>query len=48
MCIRDRYATRQLAKRQITWLRSWDKNKIYDINDTNILENKLKKAISLL
>ena len=42
------FATRQLAKRQVTWLRSWDKNKIYDINDTNILENKFKKAISLL
>ena len=42
------YATRQLAKRQVSWLRSWDKNNIYDINDTNILENKFKKAISLL
>ena len=42
------YATRQLAKRQTTWLRSWKKFKEIKINQEGNLENSIKKLISLL
>jgi len=42
------YATRQLAKRQRTWLRGWKKHKEIDINKIDIIENSIKKLISLL
>jgi len=42
------YATRQLAKRQITWLRSWKKFKEIKINQEDNLENSIKNLISLL
>lgn len=35
-------ATRQLAKRQITWLRSWPDLYWLETNDPNLLENALK------
>jgi len=31
-------ATRQLAKRQLTWLRSWPEVKSFDCLDDNVLE----------
>nr|WP_136251055.1 tRNA (adenosine(37)-N6)-dimethylallyltransferase MiaA [Ningiella ruwaisensis] len=36
-------ATRQLAKRQITWLRGWENTQILDIESTNNLELLLQK-----
>ena len=42
------YATRQLAKRQITWIRSWDKFKEIDRNRPKMLENDIKKLITAL
>ena len=42
------YATRQLAKRQTTWLRSWKEFKEIDINQQNNIENSIKNLISLL
>lgn len=35
-------ATRQLAKRQVTWLRSWENLNWIDTHDTNLLQNALK------
>jgi tRNA dimethylallyltransferase len=35
-------ATRQLAKRQLTWLRHWPHLHHYDTLDTNIASNVLK------
>jgi tRNA dimethylallyltransferase len=35
-------ATRQLAKRQITWLRSWEDLHWLDTDDQDILRNALK------
>ena len=42
------FATRQLAKRQITWMRSWSVFSEIKINELIKLENEVKKAISLL
>lgn len=36
-------ATRQLAKRQITWLRSWPELNWFESQDENLFENVLKK-----
>lgn len=35
-------ATRQLAKRQITWLRGWEELKVFDSLDKNLLSQALK------
>jgi len=35
-------ATRQLAKRQVTWLRSWENLNWIDTHDTKLLQNALK------
>jgi tRNA dimethylallyltransferase len=35
-------ATRQLAKRQITWLRSWPDLNWLDTEDLNLLQSALK------
>ena len=35
------FATRQFAKRQITWMRSWDNLELFDINE----EQKILKMI---
>ena len=42
------FATRQLAKRQITWLRSWENFENVKINKLEKLENDIKKLSSLL
>tara|TARA_X000000368_G_scaffold12112_1_gene9760 strand:- start:793 stop:1611 length:819 start_codon:yes stop_codon:yes gene_type:complete len=42
------FATRQLSKRQITWLRSWEDFKMIKLNDTKEIETDFKKIISLL
>lgn len=35
-------ATRQLAKRQVTWLRSWDNLNSFETGDPNLIKNTLK------
>lgn len=35
-------ATRQLAKRQVTWLRSWDNLNTFESSDPNLIKNTLK------
>ncbi len=35
-------ATRQLAKRQVTWLRSWDNLNTFETGDPNLIKNTLK------
>lgn len=42
MCFKGVVATRQLAKRQVTWLRSWEKLTWLDTNDPDIVSNALK------
>ncbi len=42
------YATRQLAKRQTTWLRSWKKFEKIDFNKQDNIENSIKNLTSLL
>ena len=42
------FATRQLAKRQITWIRSWENYLKIGINEIKPLEDSVKKIISLL
>ena len=36
------YASRQLAKRQITWIRSWDDLNVFNINSQNEIEKSIK------
>ncbi len=42
------FATRQLAKRQITWIRSWENYVKIKVNEIKPLEDNVKKIISLL
>ena len=42
------FATRQLAKRQTTWMRGWDLFTKIKINELTKIENEVKKVISLL
>ena len=42
------YATRQLAKRQTTWLRSWKEFEKIDFNKQDNIENSIKNLTSLL
>jgi len=42
------FATRQLAKRQITWIRSWENYVKIRVNEIKPLEDNVKKIISLL
>ena len=42
------YATRQLAKRQITWIRSWDEFTEINSDEYELLHKKIKKLISAL
>ena len=42
------FATRQLAKRQITWMRSWDNYTEIRINEFKAVKDKLKNIISLI
>lgn len=39
------YASRQLAKRQITWIRSWDDLNIFNINSQQEVEKSIKNFI---
>ena len=41
------FATRQLAKRQITWIRSWDDLNIFDINKYKDIEEFLIRELKL-
>ena len=41
-------ATRQLAKRQITWLRSWENLNWLDTNDRDITDKALKLVNSVI
>ena len=40
------YATRQLAKRQITWMRSWEDLNTFDINEFDEATKHLKKQLN--
>ena len=42
------FATRQLAKRQITWIRSWDEFTKINSDEYELLHNRIKKLISAL
>ena len=42
------YATRQLAKRQMTWLRSWDDLNVCDIKTSYKIEESIKRLASSL
>jgi tRNA dimethylallyltransferase len=39
------YASRQLAKRQITWIRSWDDLNIFNINSQREIEKSIRNFI---
>ena len=38
------YATRQFAKRQITWMRSWENLELFDINEEQKILKKIKNS----
>jgi tRNA dimethylallyltransferase len=42
------YATRQLAKRQTTWMRSWDDLNVFDIKTSYKIEELIKRLASSL
>ena len=42
------YATRQLAKRQTTWLRSWKDINLFSLNSKDKVKDKIKSLISSL
>ena len=42
------YATRQLAKRQVTWMKSWGDYINVDIEDIKTFTNKVKNSLSSL
>ena len=42
------YATRQLAKRQTTWLRSWKDISLFNLNSKDEIKNEIKSLISSL
>ncbi|MDA9903212.1 tRNA dimethylallyltransferase, partial [Gammaproteobacteria bacterium] len=42
------YATRQLAKRQMTWLRSWDHLEAFEIKTSHKIEESIKRLITSL
>lgn len=42
------YATRQLAKRQTTWLRSWKDINLFSLNSKDKIKDKIKSLISPL
>jgi len=44
MVNRGIYATRQLAKRQITWLRSWQDLEWLDSMDANLIPHTVRKV----
>ena len=44
---RSLYATRQLAKRQCTWLRGWQGLKTYNLDELNQASEELEKQLNL-
>ena len=42
MVARGIIATRQLAKRQLTWLRSWPSLHVFDSDDKNLISNVIQ------
>ena len=44
---RSLYATRQLAKRQCTWMKKWEGLQCYDLNEMEIASEHLKKQLNL-
>ena len=42
------YATRQLAKRQMTWLRSWDDLNVFNIKTSYKIEESIKRLLTSL
>lgn len=42
------YATRQLAKRQITWMRSWEDIELFDLKSCNKIKDSVKTLITSL
>ena len=45
---RSLYATRQLAKRQCTWMKKWEGLQCFDLNAMDIASDQLKKQLNLL
>ena len=45
---RSLYATRQLAKRQCTWMKKWEGLQSFDLHAMDIATDKLKKQLNLL
>ena len=45
---RSLYATRQLAKRQCTWMKKWEGLKCFDLDAMDIASDQLKKHLNLL
>jgi len=42
------YATRQLAKRQMTWLRSWDNLNVFNLKTSYKIEESIKRLLTSL
>ena len=42
------YATRQLAKRQMTWLRSWDDLNVFNLKTSYKIEESIKRLLTSL
>ena len=40
------YATRQLAKRQCTWIRGWENLQTYDVDEFDQATKQLKKQLN--
>ena len=45
---RSLYATRQLAKRQCTWMKKWEGLQCFDLDAIDIASDRLKKQLNLL
>ena len=45
---RSLFATRQLAKRQCTWMKKWEGLKYFDLHEMDIASDLLKKHLNLL
>ena len=45
---RSLFATRQLAKRQCTWMKKWEGLKCFDLHAMDIASDQLKKQLNLL
>ena len=44
MYLKSLFATRQFAKRQITWMRSWENLRLFDVNEDNKVIKSIKNA----